>query len=229
MPNARQIGYNPTPATPQMPMPESNVAQDILNLVQGGGKVIAGFAEVATNAIQEKNKELSTYLKYAEASDQAQRELGIAKTRQKIDENQSQIQSMNIIDNWYEKLRQQEKIGLVSLAFGRDQKELKELLKKNPGIIDPDNLADYRKLVASQMADMDAAEIFQTVAQSRDKYNNPTSTIKSAVDAKLATIQFPDFESQEAYVSALLPRIVATNESLMKEGWEIKRQEAGKQ
>lgn len=227
MPNARQVGYSPTPVTTEIPMPEQNVAQDILNLVQGGGKAIAGFAQVAADVIQEKNRELTTYLKYAEASQDAQRELGIAKTRKKIDDNQSQIQTMNIVDDWYEKLRQQEKIGLVSLAYGRSSNELKELLKKNPNIIDPDNLLEYRKLVASQMADMDAAEIFQVVSQSRDKFNNPSATIKQAVDAKLATIQFPDAESQQAYVTTLLPRIVTTNEQLMREGWEIKRKEAG--
>jgi len=229
MPNARQIGYNPTPVTGETPMPEANVYQDILSLITVGGKAVQGFAEAATQQVEEKNRELKTYLNFAEASQKAQKELGIAKTRAKIEENQNQIQAMGILDNWYEKLRQQEKIGLVSLAFGRDQNELKELLKKNPGIIDPDNLTDYRKIVASQLADMDAAEIFQTVNQSRDKFNNPTATIKSAVDSKLATIPFPDEDSRQAYVSTLLPRVVATNESLMKEGWELKRKEVGSQ
>lgn len=206
---------------------EDRIASDILGVIKTGAPLLAGALQVTEQTLREKNQDISTYQQFLGASEEAKRKLGIDKIKDTIDDNESKVQSINLIANYYNKLSQQERIGLVSFANGRSKEELAKMLTENPGIVDPQNLIDYKNDIAKSLAIQDAAQIFDNIQVDRNKIDQPGKTITQHVNDFISSRQFSSEEQKRAYLETLLPTVVNTNENLLKQRWEKQRADIG--
>jgi hypothetical protein len=224
MPNERQIALTPAPVVPTEVPIESRVASDIANVLGGvAGALTTGIGAIGQQ-VEQSNQDVQMYMKYVDAANEARTRLGIAKSRQTIDENQMAMQQAETIQTYYNKLKAQERTGLLSSVMGRNREELVRMLSANPASLDPENILDYRNEVAKRLAFQDSAFIFNQIQQDANRIDAPQQTISQHVDNIVATRKFATEEQQRAYLETLLPAVANTNEQLMQQAWTRDRE-----
>lgn len=224
MPNERQIALTPAPVVPSEVPIESRVASDIANVLGGvAGALTTGIGAIGQQ-VEQANQDVQMYIKYVDAANEARTRLGIAKSKQAIDENQMALEQAETIQTYYGKLKAQERTGLLSSVMGRSREELVRMLSTNPASLDPENILDYRNEVAKRLAFQDSAFIFNQVQQDANRVDVPQQTISQHVDNMIATRKFATEEQQRAYLETLLPAVANTNEQLMQQAWTRDRE-----
>lgn len=232
----RSLQFPIVEATQQIPV-EQRLAKDIMALASGATSLANLAVNVTADDINRHTTDLQTLMKFNDASSQAKKELGIAEIKQKQNEVNQSMAAIDTVSQWYNKLAEQERIGLPAMANGRTREELVNLMKANPGIVDPNNLLQYRNDVAKNLAMNDAPVIFDNM--DRDAVNKvfaagtPKDQVQQTIQKSLlghlndmvSSRSFPDEASKTAYLQTLLPIVARTNEQLMAKAWDIQRKD----
>lgn len=226
MPNSRDNQYQPVQATPVQTTTD-RMLSDINNAVYGTAKAISSVGSDVNQMLEDKNKDLKTLLIYKGASEEAKKSLGVTQDKIAIQKIGDDEKTISLIAQNYEKMKQQERIGLISYASGRTPEELKKMLVENPGIADPQNLLDYRHDIARKLAIEDSAQIFQDILSDPNSIDNPNQTITQHVNSAVAGRNFVDSDQKRAYLETLTSTAVNVNEQLMKQAWEKQRVDLG--
>lgn len=230
MPNARELQLQPVPEQVVIPR-EDRVANAINELVAGAAGIAKLGADVASNELARKNKDLAEILKFDEAAARVQREYGLDRLKEQISNNAVDAFKIRTVDDWYEVIKSQERIGLFATAQGRKPEEIVQLLK-NHNVVDPENILDYKSELAKQLAMQDAAAIFAKIDQDANSYASDPQvvqkTITQHVDEMVASRNFGDPVAEQAYRMALLPIVARTNEQKMFESYQLFRKQQEK-